>query len=59
MASNLGWFAVCLVAAWCALVARRNHALAYLAGTLILFSVEWIWFDHDPGWGAWMAGTTR
>jgi len=58
MSSNLVWFAVCLIAAWCALVARRNHALVYWAGILILFSVEWIWFDHDPGWGAWMAGTT-
>jgi signal transduction histidine kinase len=58
MASNVGWFAVCLVAAWCALVAERTHALAYWAAMLILFAVEWIWFDHDPGWGAWMAGTT-
>jgi signal transduction histidine kinase len=56
--SNVGWFAVCLVAAWCALVARRSHALAYWAGTLIFFAVEWIWIDRDQGWGAWMAGTT-
>jgi signal transduction histidine kinase len=56
--SNVGWFAVCLVAAWCALVARRSHALAYWAGTVIFFAVEWIWIDRDQGWGAWMAGTT-
>jgi signal transduction histidine kinase len=56
--SNVGWFAVCLVAAWCALVARRSHALAYWAGMLIFFAVEWIWIDRDQGWGAWMAGTT-
>jgi signal transduction histidine kinase len=57
-ASDVGWFAVCLVAAWCALVASRSHALAYWAGMLIFFTVEWIWLDRDPGWGAWMAGTT-
>jgi signal transduction histidine kinase len=56
--SNVGWIAVCLVAAWCALVARRSHALAYWAGTLIFFAVEWIWIDPDQGWSAWMAGTT-
>jgi signal transduction histidine kinase len=58
LASDLGWFAVCLVAAWCALVATRQEALAYWAATCVFFSVEWIWFDSDPGWGAWMAGTT-
>jgi signal transduction histidine kinase len=57
-ASNVGWFAVCLVAAWCALVARRSYALAYWAAMLIFFAVEWIWLDRDQGWGAWMAGTT-
>jgi signal transduction histidine kinase len=56
--SNVGWFAVCLVAAWCAVVARRSQALAYWAGVLIFFAVEWIWLDRDQGWGAWMAGTT-
>jgi signal transduction histidine kinase len=57
-ASNVGWFAVCLVAAWCALVARRSYALAYWAAMLVFFAVEWIWLDRDPGWGAWTAGTT-
>ena len=28
------------------------------AGALILFAVEWLWIHPDPGWGAWMAGTT-
>src|SRR4029077_12178919 len=23
-----------------------------------LFAGEWLWVTSDPGWGAWMAGTT-
>ncbi len=58
MASNVGWFAVCLVGTWCALVGARRDAVAFWAGVLVMFAVQWVWFDHDPGWGAWMAGTT-
>jgi len=25
---------------------------------MILFTVEWLWVQPDPGWGAWLAGTT-
>jgi signal transduction histidine kinase len=56
--TNVGWFAVCLLGTWCALAGKRWDCLAYLAGTLILFAVEWRWIHPDPGWGAWMAGTT-
>lgn len=58
MASNVGWFAVCLIGVWCALAGTRRDAVALWAGVLVLFAVEWAWVDHDPGWGAWMAGTT-
>lgn len=58
MAGNIGWFAVCLVVVWCALAGTRREALALWAAALILFAIEWIWVDPDPGWGAWMAGTT-
>jgi signal transduction histidine kinase len=30
----------------------------YWAGAMGLFAVEWLWVEPDPGWGAWMAGTT-
>jgi signal transduction histidine kinase len=56
--TNVGWFTVCLIGIWCALVGKRWEYLGYLAGTLILFAVEWRWIHPDPGWGAWMAGTT-
>ena len=58
MSSNVGWFAVCLLAAWCVLIGGRRDGLVYLAGALALFAVEWLWVEPDPGWGAWMAGTT-
>ena len=25
---------------------------------MVLFAVEWLWIKPDPGWGAWMAGST-
>jgi len=58
LSSNVGWLAVCLLAGWCVLVAGRRDGLIYWAGAVILFTVEWIWVEPDPGWGAWLAGTT-
>jgi signal transduction histidine kinase len=55
---NVGWFAVCLLGAWCALIGGRRDGLVYWAGAMILFAVEWLWIRPDPGWGAWMAGIT-
>ena len=58
MSSNVGWFAVCLVAACCALIGPRRDIVVYWAGAVILFAAEWAWLDDDPGWAAWMGGTT-
>ena len=58
LSSNVGWLAVCLLAGWCVLVAGRRDGLIYWAGAVVLFGVEWIWVKPDPGWGAWIAGTT-
>jgi signal transduction histidine kinase len=58
MSSNIGWFAVCLLGAWCVLIGGRRDGLVYGAGALALFAVEWLWVKPDPGWGAWMAGVT-
>jgi signal transduction histidine kinase len=58
MASNVGWFAVCLVGAWCVLTGGRRAGLAYWTLAMAVFAAEWLWFEPDPGWGAWMAGTT-
>src|SRR5260370_24557059 len=56
--ANVGWFAVCPLGIWSALYGKRWEYLAYLGGTLILFTIEWLWIHADTGWGAWMAGTT-
>ena len=58
MSSNIGWFAVCLLAGWCVLAGSRREGLAYWAGAMLLFAAEWLWGQPDPGWGAWLAGTT-
>ena len=58
MSSNIGWFTVCLLSAWCVLIGGRRDGLIYLAGVLALFAGEWLWVTPDPGWGAWMAGST-
>jgi signal transduction histidine kinase len=58
MSGNIGWFAVCLLAGWCALTGSRWEGLAYWAGAMILFVVEWLAVRPDPGWAAWMGGTT-
>ena len=58
LSSNIGWLAACLLAGWCVLVAGRRDGLIYWAGAVVLFGVEWIWVKPDPGWGAWIAGTT-
>jgi len=56
--SNVGWFAVCLLGTWCALAGSRREGLVYWAAVMTLFGAEWLWVKPDPGWGAWMAGTT-
>jgi signal transduction histidine kinase len=58
VSSNIGWFAVCLLAGWCTLTGSRREGLAFWAGTLILFAAEWLWVRSDPGWGAWLGGVT-
>jgi len=58
MSSNVGWFTVCLLTAWCVLAGTRLEGLAYWAGAVLMFAAEWLSGRPDPGWGAWMAGVT-
>jgi len=58
VAYNIGWFAVCLLVGWCALTGSRRDGLTCWAGAMILFTVEWLWVQPGPGWGAWLGGTT-
>ena len=54
---DVGWFAVCVIAAWTVLTGGRSVGLAFLVASLALFGVEAL-FHHDAGWGAWAVGTT-
>jgi signal transduction histidine kinase len=58
MSSNVGWFTVCLLTAWCVLAGTRLEGLAYWAAAVLMFAAEWLWGRPDPGWGAWIAGVT-
>jgi signal transduction histidine kinase len=55
--ANVGWFGVCILAGWCALVAGPPAAVGCLAATLVLFAAEWF-VVHDAGWAPWAGGTT-
>jgi signal transduction histidine kinase len=56
--SNVGWFAICLLAGWCSLVAARLPALLLWAAALAVFGAEQLWAVGDAGWLSWAIGTT-
>ena len=56
--SDVGWLAACLLAGWCVIVVSQRVGLIYWAAIMILFAVEWLWIRPDPGWGAWLAGSS-
>jgi signal transduction histidine kinase len=58
MSSNVGWFAVCVLGGWCVLVGGARVGAAYWIGAVVCFAVEALAVEPDPGWGAWVAGTT-
>lgn len=57
VSSNVGWFAIAILAAWCALTASVLTTAAYWFGALLLLVGEWLFAEHDPGWAAWVGGT--
>lgn len=58
MSSNVGWFTICMISGWCVLAGRRFEGVAYWFGAMLVFAGEWTWAQSDPGWGAWIGGTT-
>lgn len=56
--SNPVWFAICLIAWWCALTSKRRVAVTYALAAIAFFAAEWLWIAPDHGWGAWIAGVT-
>jgi signal transduction histidine kinase len=57
-ASNVGWFGMAVLAAWCTLSAPLLVAGVYWAAAVILVVCEAIFTSYDPGWLAWIGGTT-
>jgi signal transduction histidine kinase len=55
--SNVGWFGVCVLGGWCALLGGKRSGGAFLAASLVVFAAEWGFAVHDPGWGPWAGGT--
>jgi signal transduction histidine kinase len=55
---NVGWFAVCIVGAWCVLYGGVLTGAIYWAAAVLLIGAEWLFVVQDPGWGSWIAGIT-
>jgi signal transduction histidine kinase len=55
--ANPVWFGMLLIVAWCALTGGRRVGLPLSLAVLALFTVQWVHFSPDQGWGAWLAGT--
>lgn len=55
---NVGWFTVCIVAAWTVLAGGVRVGAAFWLAALLLFGLEWLLVVSEPGWASWMAGTT-
>jgi signal transduction histidine kinase len=55
--SNLGWFGLCVVAGWSALIATTTQTAVLAAGLVGLLGVQWLVVNEDAGGGAWVAGT--
>lgn len=57
-ASNVCWFGLVLLAAWCAMTAVWPVVIGYWAVALLLIGGEWLLASADPGWAAWIGGTS-
>ena len=55
---NVGWFTICIVAAWTVLAGGVRVGAVYWLAALLLFGLEWLVVASEPGWASWMAGTT-
>jgi signal transduction histidine kinase len=58
VASNVGWFAICVLVGWSAFIGGTRVAVAWWAGAVVMFGLEWLLTTDDGGWAAWVVGTT-
>src|SRR3954463_10616273 len=56
-AGNVGWFGVCVLAGWMALVAPTIEAVALATALVALIVGEWLNQTQETGWASWIAGT--
>jgi signal transduction histidine kinase len=57
MSSNVAWFGLPVLVAWCAIAAPLWVTALYWALGIALLGAEAIFTTHDPGWAAWIGGT--
>lgn len=55
--ANVGWFGVCVLAAWCSLRGGRTIGVAFTVVAVVTFVGEWTLGEADAGWAPWIAGT--
>jgi signal transduction histidine kinase len=55
---DVGWFALCVLGAWCVLSVGTKAGVTYWIGCVLVFGGEWLFAVHDPGWAPWTAGVT-
>ena len=55
--SNIGWFALLVLVAWCAVAAPLAMTVLLWIAITIMFVLEASLTQSDPGWLAWIAGT--
>jgi signal transduction histidine kinase len=55
--ANVGWFAICLLCGWSAFLVRTLVTVGLWASALVVLALQW-WLVNDPGWAAWIAGTS-
>lgn len=54
--ANLGWFGLCVLVGWCALVGSTSQTVVLVGGIFAVLCWEWLGTSDDAGWGAWIAG---
>ena len=55
--SNVAWFGLPVLAAWCALAAPLLGTALYWGAAMATLLGETLFTTHDPGWAAWVGGT--
>jgi signal transduction histidine kinase len=57
-ANDVGWFALIVLGAWCAMLGGRSVGLIFWAAAMLVLASEWLWAQRDAGWAPWSVGLT-